>query len=182
MGNTIVLKGADCCTESTLAIENIFIRAGWSKEVQAVIIGPEEGDIIISHPSIRGVSFTGSTKVGRIIAEKAGKNLKKCVMELGGSDPFIVREDADVDFAIELLLKSRIPNAGQICMSAKRMIIHENLYDSLKSKLISSLQQLEIGDPMNENIRMGPLARKDILDLLIQQIKDIEDSSSGKVI
>lgn len=186
LGNTIILKGADCCTESTLTIEQIFKESGWGDILQSVILGPEEVEFTISHPKVRGVSFTGSTQIGKIIAGLAGSNLKKCVMELGGSDPFIVRHDADVDLAVELLIKSRIPNAGQICFSAKRMIVHESLYDSLKIKLIGKLNDLmddnKIGNPMDENVIMGPLAREDILDLLERQIQLIQDTKSGNII
>lgn len=102
-------------------------------------------------------------------------------MELGGSDPFIVRADADIDLAVELLYKSRIPNAGQICFSAKRIIIHESVYEKLMNKLVSKLDTLEIGDPMDEKNNMGPLARQDIIDLLIKQIQFIESSKSGRI-
>lgn len=106
-------------------------------------------------------------------------------MELGGSDPFIVRHDADVDLAVELLIKSRIPNAGQICFSAKRMIVHASLYDTLLSKLILRLEALKneqkIGDPMDDNVMMGPLARQDILELLESQVQLIQDSGCGQI-
>lgn len=113
--------------------------------------------------NVQGLNFTGSTQTGRVLASLAGKHLKKTVMELGGQDAFIVREFADVNLAIDLALKSRLNNSGQVCIAAKRFIVHESLYEVFLDGIAKGVQDIKLGDPLDPATQMGPLARKDLL-------------------
>ena len=116
-------------------------------------------DRVLSNPLIGGVAFTGSTNAGGKIAEIAGKNIKKSVMELGGNDPFIVLEDADIEQAAKDAVRGRCANSGQVCFSPKRFILVGRTYEIFRTKLIENLKKVVIGDPMDEKTTMGPLAR-----------------------
>lgn len=182
LGNTILMKGADSCPRMSIKLEEIFHEAGWNNnEFQSVFAAPEQLDLILSNDKVQGVNFTGSTKVGQIVAGKAGFNLKRSVMELGGSDPFIVMEDGDVDLAVDLLFKARMSNCGQICFSPKRIIVHESIYNQVINKLKNKLEQLVIGDPMDPKVTLGPLARKDVMTNLLDQFERCEKHGTVNV-
>lgn len=116
----------------------------------------------MANPLVGGVAFTGSSAAGAKIAETAGKHIKKSVMELGGNDPFIVLEDADLELAAKDAVRGRCANAGQVCFSPKRFILVGKTYETFKKNLIEQLSKIVIGDPMNEKTTMGPLAREDL--------------------
>ena len=127
---------------------------------------------VISNKLVKAVSLTGSEHAGSKVGECSGKNLKKTVLELGGADPFIVMEDANLPNAIDAAVKGRMLNNGQSCIAAKRFIVHSSIYDEFIDSLQNALQELKIGDPMDKETLVGPLARADILDELDQQIQN----------
>ncbi|KAL4463061.1 hypothetical protein ABPG74_007062 [Tetrahymena malaccensis] len=179
IGNAVIVRGSDSTPRTTRLIKKYMEMAGFGDEFQIVNSKQEDFEFIVSNPKVRGVSFTGSSAAGQIIASVSGKHLKKCVMELGGSDPFIVLEDSDVNFAVDIVINGRLKNAGQVCNSSKRLLIHKKLYEQFKEKLIERLRNVIIGDPLNEQTELGPLARKDILVNLQRQVKQaIEERSA----
>ena len=137
---------------------------------------------IIADPRIKAVTLTGSTPAGRSVAENAGKHLKKCVLELGGSDPYVILEDADLKLAIDVCAKSRMINAGQSCISAKRFIISAKLYNQFKEGLIEKFRALHSGDPFDTFTTLAPLARMDLRNNLHQQVKKAQESGATVVL
>jgi len=126
---------------------------------------------VIHNPLVAAVSITSSVKAGRAVASEAGKVLKKCVLELGGSDPFIVLEDADIDKAVEVGVVARFQNSGQSCIAAKRFIVVDPVYDEFESKFVDAVKALSVGDPAEEGVYIGPLARVDLRDALHDQVQ-----------
>lgn len=170
-GNTCVLKHASNVTGCALALEKLFLEAGFPKGVfQTLKVSSSRMDSVIENPIIQAVSITGSTEAGKKVASVAGAHLKKCVLELGGSDPYIVCEDADLDIALNICFKSRMINAGQSCIAAKRFIIHESLYEDFKTQLISRMKDLETGDPMFKTTTLAPMASLKLRDDLHKQV------------
>ncbi len=171
-GNTVLLKHAPNTTRVALELEKLFLEAGFPEGVvRSVVVEDETVESIIAHKHVAGVSFTGSTRVGAIIAEMAGRHLKKVVCELGGSDPMLVLADADVDLAVQLCVQARLTNAGQICISSKRILVHESLMDQFIEGIMAALKQQQIGDPMREETTMGPLAREDLRQHVHAQVQ-----------
>lgn len=171
-GNTAILRHAPITTGCGLLIEKSFEAAGFPKDVfRTVIVSNDQAATIIAHPVIAGVTLTGSERAGRIVGAEAAGALKKVVLELGGSDPYIILEDADLNLAAELCVKSRLSNSGQICIAAKRLIVVEKIYEAFKQKVLALVQQYRVGDPMDPNTQMGPMARDDLRDQLQEQIK-----------
>jgi acyl-CoA reductase-like NAD-dependent aldehyde dehydrogenase len=169
-GNTAVLKPSE---EAPLAggilLAEIFEEAGLPPGVLNVVTGTrtdsvELGDEIIAHPAVRRISFTGSTEVGRIIAEKSGRHLKRAVLELGGKDPLIVLGDADVDYAVDAAAWGAFLHQGQICMSTERIIVERNIADEFISKLQARAQGLKMGDPTDPSVAIGPLINQRAVD------------------
>ena len=180
-GNSVIVRNSDSTPLTGLAIEELFQAAGFDGfEFQNVFSSPDQLEAIVSHSSISGVSFCGSSRAGAAIASTAGKYLKKCVLELGGSDPFLVLEDADIKLAAELALRSRLTNAGQVCFSAKRFIVNEKVYDNFKEELVQRLDQIVYGDPLSNKTQLGPLARLDLVENLKKQIE--RGVSNGAII
>lgn len=177
LGNVLLARNADSCPNVGRIVEECMIDAGLGNgEYQNVYTNYEQLDQIFERNSVCGVSFTGSSRGGALIAEKAGKHLKRSVMELGGNDPFIVLDDGDVNKAVTFALAGRCANAGQVCFSPKRFIIHKNHYEAFRKGLIEGLSKIPFGDPMLETTRMGPLARQDLADNLNQQLKSLPKS------
>lgn len=171
-GNATLLKHAPNVSGCSLDIQTLFLEAGFPKGVfQSLIIEVEQVEPIISHPCIKGITLTGSSRAGKAVAKLAGQHLKPSVLELGGSDPFIVLADADLELATTKAVESRCLNAGQSCISAKRFIIHKNIYDIFKERFIAKLKNKKIGDPADEETEIGPLARKDLRDNLRNQVE-----------
>ncbi|HEY3112995.1 MAG TPA: NAD-dependent succinate-semialdehyde dehydrogenase [Gemmatimonadaceae bacterium] len=171
-GNAGILKHASNVPQCALAIEDIFRRAGFTDGAfQALLIGSEAVEGIIADPRIAAVTLTGSEGAGRSVATAAGKNLKKSVLELGGSDPFVVMPSADLESAITTAVTARMINNGQSCIAAKRFIIHENIYDDFLKNFVARVSAVRIGDPMDEKTELGPLATAAIRDGLDEQVK-----------
>ncbi|MEL6324134.1 MAG: NAD-dependent succinate-semialdehyde dehydrogenase [Pseudomonadota bacterium] len=171
-GNVVLLKHASNVPQCALAIEDIWRRAGVPDNAfQTLLIGSDQVAGLLSDPRIRAVTLTGSEPAGRAVAETAGRHLKKVVLELGGSDPFIVMPSADLDAAVTHAVRSRTRNNGQSCIAAKRFIIHADVYDRFRDKFANALSQLKVGDPMDAATDIGPLATESVRDDLINQIE-----------
>ena len=171
-GNVGILKHASNVPQCALAIEDIFRRAGLTPNAfQTLLTGSEVVADIIADRRVAAVTLTGSEGAGRSVAGTAGKNLKKSVVELGGSDPFIVMPSADIDSAASTAVTARMINNGQSCIAAKRFIIHEKVYDEFLTRFVRGVESLRIGDPMDEKTELGPLATSAIRDELDQQVK-----------
>lgn len=169
-GNTVVLKHASICFGSGNAIEKIFLEAGFPKGVfQNLEIGHAEVKTVLEHPIVKGVSLTGSEKAGAEVAAIAGKNIKKSLLELGGSDAFIVLDDADFESAAEAGAKSRLLNCGQACNAAKRFIIQKNVEKEFLPLFVKEYQKFVAGDPLKKKTNMAGMARPDLADELEQQ-------------
>jgi succinate-semialdehyde dehydrogenase/glutarate-semialdehyde dehydrogenase len=171
-GNVGVLKHASNVPQCALAIEDVFRRAGFADGVfQTLLIGSELVEGIIADERIAAVTLTGSEGAGRSVASVAGKNLKKSVMELGGSDPFVVMRSADMEQAVSTAVTARMINNGQSCIAAKRFIIHEKIYDEFLKRFVAGVSTIRVGDPMDEKTQLGPLATGAIRDGLDKQVK-----------
>jgi succinate-semialdehyde dehydrogenase/glutarate-semialdehyde dehydrogenase len=171
-GNAGVLKHASNVPQCALAIEDVFRRAGFADGVfQTLLIGSDLVEGIIADKRIAAVTLTGSEGAGRSVASVAGKNLKKSVMELGGSDPFVVMPSADLEQAGSTAVTARMINNGQSCIAAKRFIIHEKIYDEFLKRFVAGVSAIRVGDPMDEKTQLGPLATGAIRDALDNQVK-----------
>ncbi|SHI72812.1 succinate-semialdehyde dehydrogenase / glutarate-semialdehyde dehydrogenase [Mesonia phycicola] len=175
-GNAVLLKHAQNVTGSALLIEEIIKKSDLPENLfRVLIIDHEESDRVIENELVRGVTLTGSPTAGKIIAEKAGKQLKKTVLELGANDAYIVLKDADLDLAVKTCVQGRIYNNGETCVAAKRFIVEEEIYDEFKEAFVEQMKQVTYGDPTDKNSQLGPLARKDLRDQLHEQVtKSVE--------
>jgi succinate-semialdehyde dehydrogenase/glutarate-semialdehyde dehydrogenase len=171
-GNVGVLKHASNVPQCALAIEDVLRRAGFADGAfQTLLVGSEAVEAIIADPRVAAVTLTGSEGAGRSVAGTAGKHLKKCVVELGGSDPFIVMPSADLEEAVSTAVTARMINNGQSCIAAKRFIVHEKIYDDFMRKFVAGVAAVRVGDPMDEQTQLGPLATGAIRDDLEKQVK-----------
>ncbi len=171
-GNGAVLKHAPNTFGCALLIEEIFREAGFPEHLfRSLIIDVPQTTRVIHDPRVAAVSITSSVAAGRAVATEAGKVLKKCVLELGGSDPFIVLEDADIDKAVEVGIVARFQNSGQSCIAAKRFIVVDAVYDEFERKFVDAVAKLKMGDPMEEGVFIGPQARLDLRDGLHDQVR-----------
>jgi succinate-semialdehyde dehydrogenase/glutarate-semialdehyde dehydrogenase len=171
-GNVGVLKHASNVPQSALAIEDVFRRAGFPDGAfQTLLVGSEAVARILDDPRIRAATLTGSTPAGQSVAERAGRNLKKTVLELGGSDPFIVMPSADLDAAARTAVKARTINNGQSCIAAKRFIVHQDVADGFEARFVRAMQALRVGDPMDSATDVGPLATAAIRDEVAEQVR-----------
>jgi succinate-semialdehyde dehydrogenase/glutarate-semialdehyde dehydrogenase len=171
-GNVGLLKHASNVPECALAIEDIFCRAGFPEGAfQTLLVGSEAVPRILEDGRVVAVTLTGSEPAGRSVASLAGKQIKKTVLELGGSDPFIVMPSADLNEAITTAVKARTINNGQSCIAAKRFIVAAEIYDEFETGFVSAMKALRIGDPLNEATEIGPLATEQILKELDAQVK-----------
>jgi succinate-semialdehyde dehydrogenase / glutarate-semialdehyde dehydrogenase len=179
IGNTILLKHAQQCPESAAAMEEMFHEAGIPQDAYINLYATHQQiESIIGDPRVRGVSLTGSELAGARVAEIAGRNLKKVVLELGGSDPFIVLGTRDLDGAVDAAVGARLPNAGQACNAAKRFIVVEELYDEFVSKFKDKLTAVRPGDPSTPDAAMGPLSSTQAADFLESQVKRAVDEGA----
>lgn len=172
-GNVVVLKHAANVTACALAIEKIFQEAGFPDGVfQTFLIGVENVFKLIAHPCVQAVAFTGSKQAGQVVASQAGSMIKKTVLELGGSDPYLILEDADVEKAASTCAHSRMINTGQSCVAAKRFIVVEKIAKEFENRLVEIMKGYTIGDPLKEGVTAGPLARRDLRDTLHKQVQE----------
>jgi succinate-semialdehyde dehydrogenase/glutarate-semialdehyde dehydrogenase len=170
-GNTGVLKHSSNVPGCALVIEEIFRQAGFPADTfRTLLIGSRQVQAVIEHPRVRAVTLTGSTPAGKSVAAQAGAALKKTVLELGGSDPYVVLEDADLDLAIQTCVNSRLINSGQSCINAKRFVVAESILPAFTEGYVSLMKSKKVGDPLLEETEVGPMARHDLRDELHQQV------------
>jgi succinate-semialdehyde dehydrogenase / glutarate-semialdehyde dehydrogenase len=182
IGNPILLKHAPQCPESAEAIEQMFHDAGFPKDAYINIYATNEQiETVIADPRVRGVSLTGSERAGAAVAEIAGRNLKKVVLELGGSDPFILLATDDLDAAVESAVGARLENSGQACNAAKRFIVVDELYDQFLEKFTGALTAVKPGDPTSSETTVGPLSSALATDRLADQVKRAVDQGATLV-
>ncbi|WP_406068096.1 NADP-dependent succinic semialdehyde dehydrogenase [Micromonospora sp. NBC_01638] len=178
-GNTGLLKHASNVPQTALLLEDVFRRAGFPEGAfTAVLVGSDAVERILSDPRVRAATLTGSEPAGRSIAQIAGRELKKTVLELGGSDPFVVMPSADVDRAAEVATTARCQNNGQSCIAAKRFIVHTDVFDAFAEKFAANMAALRVGDPMDPNTDVGPLASERGRDEVHAQVRDAADSGA----
>src|SRR5947209_1909394 len=186
-GNTVVAKPAATTPLATLEVARLFSEAGAPAGVVNVVTGrgSQIGDALVSHPDVKRVAFTGSTQVGRHVAQLAGPDLKRVTLELGGSDPVIVCADADVDAAVKAVIIGRYWNAGQACLGCKRVFVHDAVYDTFVGQLVERVGRYEPGDGTvkaeKPKLRMGPIHTRAGRDELLAQIED-GVSSGGELL
>ncbi len=178
-GNVGVLKHASNVPGCALAIEEIFLEAGYPEGVFQTVLAPSDlVDDIISDDRVRAATLTGSGPAGQAVASTAGQHLKKTVLELGGSDPFIVLDDADVEQAAERGAWARNQNGGQSCIAAKRFVVHTAVYDEFVDRLVEEVESLTIGNPMDDATDIGPQARDHFRDKLHEQVTASVDAGA----
>ncbi|MEM9244013.1 MAG: NAD-dependent succinate-semialdehyde dehydrogenase [Pseudomonadota bacterium] len=172
-GNTAVLSHAPISTGAALAIEQIFHLAGFPAGVfQSLIINNEQAAKVIADPRVIGVTLTGSQGAGKIVGSEAAKHLKKSVLELGGSDPYLILADADIDRAATTCVTARLMVSGQVCISPKRLIVVDNVYDQFEQKVIELTRAYQAEDPLSETCNFGPMARADLRETIAKQVND----------
>ncbi len=171
-GNVGLLKHASNVSRCALTIQELMEEAGFPDGVfQTMLISGSKVERVVRDPRIRAVSLTGSEKAGASVASVAGSEVKKLVLELGGSDPFIVLEDADVETAAKVAAKARCINTGQSCIAAKRFIVEKSVHRTFVDLLIEAMRELRIGDPLSDSTQIGPLAREDLRNELGRQVR-----------
>ncbi|QXP79106.1 MULTISPECIES: NAD-dependent succinate-semialdehyde dehydrogenase [Winogradskyella] len=171
-GNSILLKHAANVTGTAKLLESIFTTAGLPKGLFSVLlIDHDQSDLVINNKLVRGITLTGSPKAGEIIGEKAGKALKKSVLELGSNDAYIVLEDADIALAVKTCVMGRIYNNGETCIAAKRFVVVDAVYDEFKEAFVKAMKDLKMGNPMDSDTKLGPIAREDLRNTLHEQVK-----------
>ena len=172
-GNACVLKHASNVPGSALAIEEVFRMATFPENLfRTLLIGSSQVDSVIENPLVKGITLTGSTSAGKAVSRKAGEVIKKTVLELGGSDPYLILEDANLDEAVTACVTSKLINSGQSCISAKRFVVVESLRHRFEELFVEQMSAKKMGDPMEEDTAVGPLARYDLRDDLHKQVQD----------
>ncbi|QHT66504.1 NAD-dependent succinate-semialdehyde dehydrogenase [Rhodocytophaga rosea] len=172
-GNVGVLKHASNVPQCAMAIESVFLEAGFPQGAfQSLLIGSEKIETLISHENIKAVTLTGSEGAGSTVAQLAGKYIKKTVLELGGSDPFIVLADADLEYTAQMAVKGRMINTGQSCICSKRFIVLESVAAPFIEGMKKYMLQLKAGDPQKADVDYGPMAREDLANELLEQVKE----------
>jgi len=175
-GNTFILKHAPNVIGTAKAIEKLFLKAGFPENTFTNLIIPIElSEKVVAHPFVEGITLTGSQRAGRAVAAQAGKYLKKSVLELGGSDPYIVLKDAELNESCKTGVCSRFLNAGQVCISAKRFIVEEAILDQFVAEQKGLLENMILGNPLDEHTDMGPMARLDLLENIESQVSHSVD-------
>ena len=172
-GNVILVKHSPNTQRSSLELERVMLEAGFPEGVlQNLILRTEDIVNVINDPRVQGASVTGSVRAGSAVASQAGKVIKKTILELGGSDAFIVCEDADIAKAVEAGIRGRFSNAGQVCLAAKRFLLVGKIADQFEELFVERTKSIKVGDPMDASMQMGPLARVDLRDALHKQVED----------
>lgn len=171
-GNSAVLKHASNVMGCALAIEEIFLTAGFPENLfRTLVISSKKVEAVIRNKNVQAVTLTGSTSAGKSVASIAGSELKQTLLELGGSDPYIILEDADLDSAAEICVNSRLINGGQSCIAAKRFIIVEEIYKMFEEMFLQKMKSKKMGDPLDKSNHLGPQARTDLRNELHEQVK-----------
>jgi succinate-semialdehyde dehydrogenase/glutarate-semialdehyde dehydrogenase len=171
-GQACLLKHAPISTGASLAIEALFKEAGFPDNLfRSLIIDTPMAEQVINHPHVTGVTLTGSDRAGATVGKLAGQAVKKVVLELGGSDPYLILEDADLELAATQSVASRLNNSGQVCIAAKRIIVADKIYEAFKAKVLEKAGTYTMGDPMEPSTQLGPLSRQDIRDKVHQQVQ-----------
>lgn len=181
LGNTMIFKPDESSAGISQVIRTLFEDAGLGNEVKVLFLTFDQIARLLADDRITGITYTGSTAAGSIIARTAGANLKKCELELGGSDPFLVLPDADLAKVIPRAVAGRLVLNGHACIAAKRMLVHESMYDAFVEGLVQAVSSMNIGDPMNAETQMGPLARPDLLASIQRQVKQSVDDGARLV-
>lgn len=172
-GNGCVLKHASICTGSGLRLRELCLEAGLPEDLfQVVLIDHDTSDALIADPKVRGVTLTGSDAAGRHVGAVAAKALKKTVLELGSNDAYLVLEDADIETAVKFSVMGRLYNNGETCVSAKRFIVTEKVYDAFVEAFVAQMQDIRMGDPTDEATQLGPLSSQDQFDTVKKQVDD----------
>jgi succinate-semialdehyde dehydrogenase/glutarate-semialdehyde dehydrogenase len=178
-GNTVVWKPSEYCAGSTARYAQVFHDAGFPPGVFNYLPGfGEAGEAIVANPTVRGLFFTGSTRVGRKIAAAAGADLKRTLLELGGNGPIIVNEDADLDRVVDATITGCFYMAGQVCTAAERVLVHTSVHDEFVEKLTVKAMQLNVGDPLDEATDMGPLCNDATLAQVDSHVADARDAGA----
>jgi succinate-semialdehyde dehydrogenase / glutarate-semialdehyde dehydrogenase len=178
-GNTGVLKHASNVPGCALAIEAVFRQAGLPAHAfRTLLIGSRQVNAVIEHPLVRAVTLTGSTPAGKAVASTAGAMLKKTVLELGGSDAYVVLGNADVEAAATTCVASRLMNAGQSCIAAKRFVVVDAIRARFEEAFVAQMRQARVGDPLEEQTQVGPMARHDLRAELHQQVQGSLDQGA----
>ncbi len=178
-GNVGLLKHAENVPRCALLLEDLFLRAGFGEGAfQALLVETSQVAAIIDDPRVVAATLTGSERAGMAVAERAGRNLKKTVLELGGSDPFIVMPSADLALSAQTAVRARTLNNGQSCIAAKRFLIHEDVADEWTRRFVSGMEALKVGDPLDAETDIGPLAMARLLDALEDQVRRSVDSGA----
>ncbi|MCB9977188.1 MAG: NAD-dependent succinate-semialdehyde dehydrogenase [Rhodospirillales bacterium] len=181
-GNTALLKHASNVPLCAMAIEDIFRRAGVGDGVfQTLLINAGQVQQLIGDPRVRAITLTGSEAAGANVAALAGKHIKKTVLELGGSDPFIVMPSADLDEAVQTAVKGRVQNAGQSCIAAKRFIVHTEIYEEFRDRICEAFEKLSVGDPEAEHTDVGPISSARAREDLHAQVLSALDKGASRV-
>ncbi len=171
-GNVGLLKHASNVPQCALAIEEIINKAGFPDGVfQTLLIGSDQVPQVLDDPRVKAATLTGSEFAGSQVASRAGKDIKKTVLELGGSDPFIVMPSANMDEAAQTAVQARVINNGESCIAAKRFIVHEQIADEFQRRFVQGMQALKVGDPLDPSVQVGPLATEAIVKDLEQQVQ-----------
>jgi succinate-semialdehyde dehydrogenase/glutarate-semialdehyde dehydrogenase len=179
LGNTILLKHSEVCPQSALALEQLFRDAGAPDGVYTnVFLHLDDVETVIADPAVQGVSLTGSERAGSAVAALAGRHLKKCVLELGGSDPFIVLDGEDLDRTVSMAVAGRMGNTGQSCIAAKRIMVVEDVYDAFLDALVAGFDGLAPGDPADPATTLGPLSSERAARGLAEQLQDAVDQGA----
>ncbi|WP_286759820.1 MULTISPECIES: NAD-dependent succinate-semialdehyde dehydrogenase [Sulfitobacter] len=172
-GNGCVLKHASICTGSGLRLRELCIEAGLPEDLfQVILIDHDTSDKLIEHPKVRGVTMTGSDGAGRHIGSVAAKSLKKTVLELGSNDAYLVLEDADIETAVKFSVMGRLYNNGETCVSAKRFIVADKVHDAFVDAFVAEMEKINMGDPTDENVQLGPLSSQDQFETVRDQVKE----------
>lgn len=172
-GNVGILSHAPIVTGCGQKIVDIFTEAGFPEGVfSSPVISTSQASRVISHPSVCGVSLTGSERAGKAVASEAAKHLKKVVLELGGSDPYIILDDADIETAVTTCVTSRMLCCGQVCISPKRIIVVESIYEVFEEKVVELVKSYQPNNPMDESSNLGPMARDDLRESLHKQVEE----------
>src|SRR5712671_2754116 len=179
-GNVGLLKHASNVPQCALAIEEIFREAGFPDGCfQTLLIGSDKVKKVVEDPRVVAATLTGSDAAGRSLASIAGAQVKKTVLELGGSDPFLILPSCELDKAVQVAVTARVQNAGQSCIAAKRFIVHEKIAPEFEKRFVQSMRALKLGDPQDDATEIGPLASKQVLDDVEKQVRGAREQGAS---